>query len=92
MLFSTVFQLYHHGQCTYPCFPEVLLTNTQGHWQEWTENLLGKGENAGKLYFLLFPEGLSSFRDNYHNSLGFTSIWALPKDTTTEKVSTSSKS
>ena len=23
---SIVFQLYHGGQCTYPCFPEVLLT------------------------------------------------------------------
>ena len=26
--FSTVFQLYHGGQCTYPCFPEVLFTST----------------------------------------------------------------
>ena len=26
--FSTVFQLYHSSQCTYPCFPGVLLTNT----------------------------------------------------------------
>ena len=23
-LFSTVFQLYHRGQCTYPCFPGFL--------------------------------------------------------------------
>ena len=29
MLFSTVFQLYHCGQCTNRCFPGVLLTNTQ---------------------------------------------------------------
>ena len=28
MSFSAVFQLYHHGQCTYPCFPEVALTST----------------------------------------------------------------
>ena len=28
MPFSTVFQLYHSGQCTYPCFPGVLLTST----------------------------------------------------------------
>ena len=26
--FSTVLQLYCGGQCTYPCFPGVLLTNT----------------------------------------------------------------
>ena len=26
--FSTVFQLYCMGQCTYPCFPGVLLTST----------------------------------------------------------------
>ena len=26
--FSTVFQLYHGGQCTYPCFSGVLLTIT----------------------------------------------------------------
>ena len=26
--FSTVFQLYRGGQCTYPCFPGVLLTST----------------------------------------------------------------
>ena len=26
--FSTLFQLYHGGQCTYPCFPVVLLTST----------------------------------------------------------------
>ena len=26
--FSTVFQLYHGGQCTYPCLPGVLFTNT----------------------------------------------------------------
>ena len=25
--FSTVFQLYCGGQCTYPCFPGVLITN-----------------------------------------------------------------
>ena len=25
--FSTVFQLYRSGQCTYPCFPRVLLTS-----------------------------------------------------------------
>ena len=25
--FTTVFKLYHSGQCTYPCFPGVLLTN-----------------------------------------------------------------
>ena len=28
MPFSTVFQLYHGCQCTYPCFPGVLLTST----------------------------------------------------------------
>ena len=28
MPFSTVFQLYHSGQCTYPCFPGILLTRT----------------------------------------------------------------
>ena len=28
MLSSTVFQLYHSGQCTYPCFSGVLLTST----------------------------------------------------------------
>ena len=28
MVFNTVFQLYHSGQCTYPCFPGVLLTST----------------------------------------------------------------
>ena len=27
--FSTVFQLYRCGQCSYPCFPGVLLTSTQ---------------------------------------------------------------
>ena len=27
--FSTVFQLYHGGQCTYSCFPGVLVTSTQ---------------------------------------------------------------
>ena len=27
MPFSTIFQLYHGGQCTYPCFPRVLLTS-----------------------------------------------------------------
>ena len=26
--FSTVFQLYRGGQCTYPCLPGVLLTRT----------------------------------------------------------------
>ena len=26
--FSTVFQLHHSGQCTYPCFPGILLTST----------------------------------------------------------------
>ena len=26
--FSTVFQLYRGGQCTYPCFPGILLTST----------------------------------------------------------------
>ena len=26
--FSTIFQLYRGGQCTYPCFPGVLLTST----------------------------------------------------------------
>ena len=33
--FSTVFQLYSGGQCTYPCFPGVLLTITiffPSHW------------------------------------------------------------
>ena len=25
---STVFQLYHGGQCTYPCFPGVFFTST----------------------------------------------------------------
>ena len=29
MPFSTVLQLYRSGQCTYPCFPGVLLTSTQ---------------------------------------------------------------
>ena len=28
MPFSTLFQLYRSGQCTYPCFPEVPLTST----------------------------------------------------------------
>ena len=28
MPFSTVFQLYCSSQCTYPCFPGVLLTST----------------------------------------------------------------
>ena len=28
MPFSTVFQLYRGCQCTYPCFPELLLTST----------------------------------------------------------------
>ena len=28
MPFSTVFQLYCGGMCTYPCFPRVLLTST----------------------------------------------------------------
>jgi hypothetical protein len=28
MPFSTVFQLYRGSQCTYPCFPEVILTST----------------------------------------------------------------
>ena len=28
ILFSTGFQLYWGSQCTYPCFPEVLLTST----------------------------------------------------------------
>ena len=28
MPFLTVFQLYHSGQYTYPCFPGVFLTNT----------------------------------------------------------------
>ena len=28
MPFSTVFQLYCGGQCTYPCFPGVVLTST----------------------------------------------------------------
>ena len=28
MPFSTVFQLYLSGQCTYPCFPGVILTIT----------------------------------------------------------------
>ena len=28
MLFSTVFHLYRGSQCTYPCFPGVLLTST----------------------------------------------------------------
>ena len=28
MQFSTVFQLYCGSQCTYPCFPGVLLTST----------------------------------------------------------------
>ena len=27
--FSTVYQLYRYGQCTYPCFPRVLLTSIQ---------------------------------------------------------------
>ena len=27
-LFSTEFQLYRRDQCTYPCFPGVLLTST----------------------------------------------------------------
>ena len=36
--FSTVFQLYCCGQCTYPCFPGVLLTILRtiffpSHWQ-----------------------------------------------------------
>ena len=35
--FSTVFQLYHGGQCTYPCFVGVLLTSAltvffPSHW------------------------------------------------------------
>ena len=35
--FSTAFQLYHSGQCTYPCFPGILLTSTPhnilpSHW------------------------------------------------------------
>ena len=29
MAFSTVLQLYHGGQCNYPCFPGVLLTLSQ---------------------------------------------------------------
>ena len=28
MLFSTVFQLYHSGKCTYSCFPGVVLNST----------------------------------------------------------------
>ena len=28
MPFSTVFQLYHDGECTYPCLPGVFLTST----------------------------------------------------------------
>ena len=32
---STIFQLYHGGQCTYPCFSGVLLTST-------THNILSK--------------------------------------------------
>ena len=32
---STVFQLYRGGQCTYPCFPEILLTSN-------THNILSK--------------------------------------------------
>ena len=28
VLYSTVFQLYRLGQCTYPCFPGVLITST----------------------------------------------------------------
>ena len=29
--FSTVFQIYRGGQCTYPCFPGVLLTSNPHH-------------------------------------------------------------
>ena len=52
MPFSTVVQLYHGGQCTYPCFPGVLLTSTplskllaafphyhfQNNRQQWERN------------------------------------------------------
>ena len=37
--FSTVFQLYRGGQCTYPCFPGVLLTSTP-------HNILSKPQAA----------------------------------------------
>ena len=45
--FSTVFQLCNNGQCTYPCFPGVLLTSTppvaiinpwKESWPSWGSN------------------------------------------------------
>ena len=73
--FSTVFQLYH-GQCTYQCFPGVLLTST-------LHNILSKPLAA-------FPhnhcrknrqqwEGNESCRNDYHQSSEITLARVFPK-------------
>ena len=48
--FSTVFQLYRGGQCTYPCFPGVPLTST-------LQNILSKP-------LADFPQPLSKKKDS----------------------------
>ena len=65
-LLSTEFQLYRCGQCTYPCFPGVLLSST-------THNILSKPlaafphnhcQNDGHWW-----ERTESCRNNYRQSL-----------------------
>ena len=63
--FSTVFQLYHGGQCTYPWFPGVLLTSTP-------HNILSKPLTAF-LHNHCQSNGLrwernESCRNDYHQS------------------------
>ena len=65
MPFLTIFQLYRGGQCTYPCFPGVLLTSTLHNIlsKPLTAFPLNHCRNNGQL-----RERNESCRNDYHQS------------------------
>ena len=63
MPFSTVFQLCHGGQCTYPCFPGVLLTRHNILSKPLAAFLCNHCQNNGQRW-----ERNESSRNDYHQS------------------------
>ena len=67
---STVFQLYHSGQCTYPCFPGVLLTSIP-------HNILSKP-------LATFPITIVKTTDSGETGMNFVAIISRAGDRTND--------
>ena len=75
--FSTVFHLYHGGQCTYPWFPGVLLTST-------SHNIFSKTLAAFTLYGV--DALITYWLENGSNLFLSRAVKTLPKNVTALQV------